>query len=499
MSAVLQIIFFNLFEISLTASIIVVLLILLRRWGRKWITSTVMSWLWLILVVKLIFPIPVPTTFNIESFSDRFLFDKPYINEVLSNVAESWYELERSWGLNTITSFSEQANLDTNSLDMVAKMKARNQVINGIGLLWLIGCCVGFMRMWRQQRKSKRAYGGGVLCQHGVTLELFSACKQQLRLRRNVMLKVSGTLSPVVTGWVKPTILLPYDYLDLYSMEELRYILLHELQHVKHKDVVKHIVSCWIEIVFWFQPLIMWAMRQLRKDIELSCDARVLKQLKKQECSHYGLLLIKQGQYNGKMTGTYEAGVYWRPKQSQLAERIEEISKQLHQSSKHNKRKGIRNGVFIIIMAILLLPISPTYSNVKQYFGGTPICYVFWLDNGINPKALSSIETMSSQIAGLSGDDTKIKLIHKENVQQSWFINKLSGLWPIAMLQAQQPTQMTTQNIAKELEQKQLRHGQVLVMVQHHYTTTKLSSFAGGQLKVFDISELKMKNELTVY
>jgi beta-lactamase regulating signal transducer with metallopeptidase domain len=499
MSAVLQIIFFNLFEISLTASIIVVLLILLRRWGRKWITPTVMSWLWLILVVKLILPIPVPTTFNIESFSDPFLFDKPYINEALSNVAESWYELETSLGLNTITSLNEQANLDPNSLDMLAKMKARNQVINGIGLIWLIGCCVGFMRMWRQRRKSKRAYGGGVICQHGVTLELFSACKQQLRLRRNVTLKVSGTLSPVLTGWLKPTILLPYDYLDLYSMEELRYILLHELQHVKYKDIVKHIVSCWIEIVFWFQPLIMWAMRQLRKDIELSCDARVLKQLKKQECSNYGLLLIKQGQYNDKMSHTYEAGVYWRPKQSQLAERIEEISKQLHQSSKVSKRKGIRNGVFIIIMAILLLPISPTYANVKQYFGATPTCYVFWLDNGINPKSLSSIETMSLQIAGLSGDDDQIKLLFKQNVEYNWFTKGLAELWPIAMLQAQQPTVIATQNTLNQLEHKKLTHGQVLFMVQHHYTTTKLSSFAGGQIKVFNISHLKMKKEVAVY
>ncbi|MBP1905912.1 beta-lactamase regulating signal transducer with metallopeptidase domain [Paenibacillus turicensis] len=499
MSAVLQIIFFNLFEISLTASIIVVLLIFLRRWGRKWITPTVMSWLWLILVVKLILPIPVPTPFNVESFSDPFLFDKPYINEALSNVAESWYKLETSWRLNTITSLSDQANLDPSSLDMVAKMKARNQVINGIGFIWLMGFSVGLMRMWRQQRKSKRVYGGGVICQHGVTLELLLACKQQLRLKRNVKLKVSGTLSPVLMGWLKPTILLPYDYLDLYSMEELRYILLHELEHVKHKDVIRHLVSCWIEIVFWFQPLIMWGMRQLRKDIELSCDARVLKQLKTQECSHYGLLLIKQGQYNDKMYHTYEAGVYWRPKQSQLAERVEEISKQLHQSSKYNKRKGIRNGVFIIIMALLLLPISPTYANVKQYFDATPTCYVFWLENGINPKALSSIETMSSQIAGLSGDDDHIKLLVKQNVEYNWFIKGLVELWPIAMLQAQQPTVIATQNTLNQLEHKRLTHGQVVFMVQHHYTTTKLSSFAGGQIKVVNVSDLKVQKQVTVY
>jgi beta-lactamase regulating signal transducer with metallopeptidase domain len=104
MSAVLQIVFFNLFEISLTASIIVLLLFLIRRLGRKWLTPVVMSWLWLILIVKLILPIQIPTSFNLESFSDPFLFDKPYINEALSHVSEKWYELQSDWGLNASAS-----------------------------------------------------------------------------------------------------------------------------------------------------------------------------------------------------------------------------------------------------------------------------------------------------------------------------------------------------------------------------------------------------------
>lgn len=499
MSAVLQIVFFNLFEISLTASIIVLLLFLIRRLGRKWLTPVVMSWLWLILIVKLILPIQIPTSFNLESFSDPFLFDKPYINEALSHVSEKWYELQSDWGLNASASLSRQVDMDSDSLDMIAKMKARNGVINGISLIWLTGCIVGFIRMWRCQYKGKVLYSGGVISDHPATLDLFLTCKGQLRLKRKVRLKVSGTLSPVLTGWLKPTILLPYDYLDLYSMEELRYILLHELQHVKHNDVGKHIVSRWLEILFWFQPLIIWGMRQLRKNIELCCDARVLRQLTKQECSNYGLLLIKQGQHNDKESYTYEAGVYWRPKRSQLSERVEEIGKQLYEPCEFKKRKGLRHSVFIITMAILLLPINPTYAKVKEYFSTTPICYIFWLDQGVNPRALSSIQTMSSQIAGLSGDVDSIKLIQKENVQHNWFNNQLSELWPVAILQAQQPVQIPTQNTIKLLKQKRLEHGQVVFMIQHHYTTTKLSSFGGGQIKVFNISDLKMKKEVTVY
>lgn len=500
MSDVLQIIFFNIFEISLTASIFVLLLLLLRRWGRKWITPVAMSWLWLILVAKLILPIQISTPFNIESFSDPFLFDKPYINEALSHVSEKWYELQDNWGLSTSASLTRQVDMNLDSLDMIAKMQARNQVINGIALIWLMGCGVGFIRMWRHHYKGKVIYGGGIICDHRATLDLFSICKVQLRLKKNVTLKVSGTLSPVLTGWCRPNILLPYDYLDLYSTEELRYILLHELQHVKHNDVGKHIVSCWIEIFFWFQPLIMWGMRQLRKNIELCCDARVLKNLTKQECSTYGLLLIKQGQHNYTIPHTYEFGVYWHPKQSQLTERVEEISKQLHRcNNKSPKHRGIRNGIFIMIMAMLLLPINPTYAKVKDYFGTTPICYIFWIDNGVDPRAVSSIETMSSQIAGLSGEVDSIKLISKESVQYNWFINQLSELWPVAMLQAQQPAQIATHNTINSLEQKGLTHGQILFMVEHHYTTTKLSSFAGGQIKVVNISDIKINKQVTVY
>lgn len=494
MSAALQIMFYNIFELSLTASIIAAVLLLIRKWGNKWVSPKVMSWLWILLLVKLVVPIPFPTAFNIETWTDKFLFDVPYINEALTKAAHDWRDLRSELGIMTLPN-SELS--DPHSLAFVDEMNARNEIINGLAMVWLAGCVIVVARLWHNQRKSKRLFRAGVPCEDEEIIQLFLSCKQELGVRRNIRLKQSGTISPVLIGWVRPTILLPYDYSLLYSAEELRYILLHELQHYKNKDIGKQMVSYWIDVVFWFQPVLRWAMRRLRKDIELGCDAAVLNRLNKEQAIKYGLLLIKQGQQHNKMLHTYNTGVYWQPNHSQLTERIEQISKQI--SAKPSKRKRLQGGLAILILSFILLPINPTYAGIDQFFGTIPTCYVFWLEEGIDPKALNSIEIMSQQIAGLPSNQEEITLIKKQKVERSWLMTQLSELWPVAMMQAQIPVKVATVDIKASLEHNNITFGQIVIMIQHHYATTKLSSFSGGQIVVLNVNELMMKDHVLVY
>ncbi|MNJ46224.1 Regulatory protein BlaR1 [compost metagenome] len=386
---------------------------------------------------------------------------------------------------------------DLDSLAFINEMDARNQIVNGIAIIWIIGCIIGAVRMLYHARISKMLFKSGILCEDEETIRAFNSCKQQLHIKRKIKLKVSGTLYPVLIGWLKPTILLPYDHLHIYSTEELRYILLHELQHFKHKDVSKQIISHWVEVIFWFQPFLIWAMRRLRKDIELYCDARVLKRLNKEESINYGLLLIKQGQHNSAVDHVSHTGVYLKPNQSQLTERIEEISKQIQ--TKPTKRKIIQSTVMIVIMTLMLLPINPTYANIDSFFGSVPTCYIFWIDEGIDPKGFSSIETMSAQIAGLPSDHEKINLLIKQKVEHSWLVNQLSELWPVAIIRAHNKVEISTEETKRQLELQHITKGQIVVMIQHHYTTTKLSNFSGGQIVVVNISELELKEHIEVY
>ncbi len=97
-------------------------------------------------------------------------------------------------------------------------------------------------------------------------------------LRRKITVKVSDRVtSPLTYGVVNPVIVLPKGLPT--DSEEMRFALAHELVHIRRFDVLLKLVFTAAACVHWFNPL-AWAMLSLAgRDIELSCDEAVLKQL----------------------------------------------------------------------------------------------------------------------------------------------------------------------------------------------------------------------------
>jgi beta-lactamase regulating signal transducer with metallopeptidase domain len=81
--------------------------------------------------------------------------------------------------------------------------------------------------------------------------------------------------TPFVLGLVKPKIYLPARIND----EERNYILLHEQTHIHRKDHIIKILAFLILSMHWFNPLAWIAFILMSTDMELSCDERVLKEM----------------------------------------------------------------------------------------------------------------------------------------------------------------------------------------------------------------------------
>jgi beta-lactamase regulating signal transducer with metallopeptidase domain len=72
-----------------------------------------------------------------------------------------------------------------------------------------------------------------------------------------------------------PTIVLPSNA-DEWSADRRRAVLLHELAHVRRRDLVGHTIARVACAVYWFHPLVWMAARRLRAESELACDDLVL-------------------------------------------------------------------------------------------------------------------------------------------------------------------------------------------------------------------------------
>ena len=90
----------------------------------------------------------------------------------------------------------------------------------------------------------------------------------------------SAELSPLV-WWMggRVSIVLPRSLLESLSLQELKWVLGHELAHVQRKDYQVRWLEWLACIAFWWNPLVWWGRRHLRLNEEICCDALVLERL----------------------------------------------------------------------------------------------------------------------------------------------------------------------------------------------------------------------------
>lgn len=102
--------------------------------------------------------------------------------------------------------------------------------------------------------------------------------KKQLKgaqLIHDNVYKAHNLKTPFVLGLINPKIYLPSGLQET----EKSYILLHEQTHIRRKDHVVKALAFVILSIHWFNPLVWLSFVLMSKDMELSCDECVLKQI----------------------------------------------------------------------------------------------------------------------------------------------------------------------------------------------------------------------------
>jgi bla regulator protein BlaR1 len=118
------------------------------------------------------------------------------------------------------------------------------------------------------------------------------------RVRMGIGRRVRSCVTPLVCapalfGWWRPRLLMPEGY--QWSEEELRWVVLHELAHVKGHDVLVNWLLVLVQAVHWFNPFLWWSLRRLRGEREMLCDARAMQGASAAERREYGALLLRLG------------------------------------------------------------------------------------------------------------------------------------------------------------------------------------------------------------
>ncbi|GLX71231.1 M56 family metallopeptidase [Paenibacillus glycanilyticus] len=116
----------------------------------------------------------------------------------------------------------------------------------------------------------------------GVVALLAYTVYSYLRVRRTVrtatlvrdrIFETDRITTPFVFGIIRPRIYIPTGIPE----QGLRYMVEHELVHIRRGDHIVKPIAYLLLIVHWFNPLMWLSYRLMTKDMEMSCDERVVR------------------------------------------------------------------------------------------------------------------------------------------------------------------------------------------------------------------------------
>ena len=96
------------------------------------------------------------------------------------------------------------------------------------------------------------------------------------RLKRQVQIYINdGIKVPITYGVLRPKIIIQSQVLENDNL--LKYIIIHEMIHIKKFDIVfthiKNLITC----LYWYNPFVLLASSYMENDLELLCDKLVIQ------------------------------------------------------------------------------------------------------------------------------------------------------------------------------------------------------------------------------
>lgn len=258
MSSVTSTAFYLVLNMSITATAIGILIVLFRF--VKQIPRFIIYALWGLVFIRLVFPFAFSSEASILNLAGSFI---KKVVEVPVPVQDNSY-----------LSFTNCIGTARSYFPVTYKSDYLKMVFEGTSFIWLIGALAAILTV--------------IILYYLSSSELSKA----VHLKDNIYVS-DMVQSPMVFGVFRQRIIIP-SHLEEDS-QQLKYVLLHELVHVKRHDNLLRILAVFTACIHWFNPFVWIFLRMFFGDMELSCDLAAVKQLSKKDKNQYAQVLVNMG------------------------------------------------------------------------------------------------------------------------------------------------------------------------------------------------------------
>lgn len=290
-----------LLEITIYSGIIFGMIMLFKKAFNKKISPILQYALWFIFIARLLLPVTIDSSIKlirIPEVPETAVIETIPQQKESAQLQQSKYTTDPLGENMLVQNTAEKPNLRQVKADEGAGRQRADKIkltwqrwlllvlIAGAGVNAVILAVAG-----RKLRKRIRNSTQDTPAEMQVLLDRWKG-EMGVTAKLKVIL-VKGIQSPALTVSLCPQIIIPKQMADRMDEKELYFALSHELMHYKRKDHLLCMVLQGLQVVYWFNPVVWLAFRQVRMDIESACDAMVVNKMKPQIKAEYAKVIIK--------------------------------------------------------------------------------------------------------------------------------------------------------------------------------------------------------------
>ena len=335
-------------EILLTSSVLIGVVMALRRLLRGKVQQKLLYAAWLLVALRLLVPVQFGQwSFSLNTLTETVTEHSPTIQQAQQVLTTPVAGPSKEEVRQQLTQQYQEQGLDLKAPEVQVQLEAQVEAKKTaltlseiLKIIWLSG--TGIMALW-------------FLLTNLIFLHRAKIHSQVLDTDAPVQVRVSdGVPTPCLVGLFRPVIYVTPDCTEDPQM--LHHVLTHEIAHWRQWDPVWSLVRCVCLCIYWFNPLVWVAAAQSRRDCELSCDEAALKQLGDNERIAYGKTLLAMIRASSAPSELLKTATSMNESKKQLKERMCFIVKKP------------RNIVFaaIAMMLVIALAAGCAFTGSKQ-------------------------------------------------------------------------------------------------------------------------------------
>ncbi len=278
--------FYNyLLETALLGSIMILLMLPVRRFFRNKLGSRAVYFIWLLVALRLLLPfsLPNPAMNELRPTRSTNVAVRPIADQFRIRFTDAASDIARSGMIGGRQSAAGGFFSELSAMNFNGVLGKRLLLGYGLGAAGVLVYMAFRNAAFRGRLKRDRV---GRLC--GEALEAYKAVCETYRVKPIPVYLTDPLPSACLVGAIRPFIALPLHI----KKEELQTVLAHEICHYKARDGLFALLRNLCCAVHWYNPLVWLGARLCRIDCELACDDRVTRKMDDSQKMTYANTLL---------------------------------------------------------------------------------------------------------------------------------------------------------------------------------------------------------------